>query len=370
VSSSYDSDGLFDGFTFRFETGFKKSPPSYQFDSAAVTQTQTSTTTKLEFSTGADGWDTKHAWSSEAFTRGVGTYRGRFPYGASAACICLCRTPIQDGDDDTSQYMVVGINTSGDLQYTIDGTTTVVPTGTWNPNDNDYYQFARNAGHIAIQASTDGVNWTTIHTNTLPDIPLVLYPGVISYDDANDVDKLAQIPDGNVYDDGITVGTRSPDDPYFRANPADGATLHDDGLGTIKRDGGGSIMSFDPGALAETLGFSGPPANSGVTRTWSFENDIAIDPRAEHPALIVSLPQLQLRSRSGVTGQTGSILAVLPRMSMAENGTLVYEPRISIPVGVSFARETPVNTITVEIRQSDGTPASLRGVSVVTIWVS
>lgn len=372
VTIKYNADNLFNGYNYRFETGFKKSPPSYQFDSSVISETELTVGTKLEFiDVGVDGWDNKHAFSSEAFTRGKGFYQGRFPYAANSACICLSVAPLEDGNDDTSPYMSVGITPAGALQYTVAGAQTIVPAGTWNPSDDDIYRFYRENGHINVEASSDGgVTFTTIYSNTADDIPMVLFPGAISYTKDNDIDRILQTPDGNTYDSTDQVGTRAPDDPYFKANPADGATLHDDGLGTIKRSGGGSIITFNPGTLAETLGFPSGDIDSPVTRTYTFTNQIPLDPRAEHPALIISLPQLQLRSRNGANSQTGSILGVLPRLTTIPNGNMVYEPRLSLPVRVSFLRETPVSTITCEIRQVDGTPASLRGVSVVTIWVS
>lgn len=370
VTMQYNGDNLFTGYTFRFETGYKSSPPSFQYDTAVITQTQPTTGTKLVIDdVGVDGWDDKHAWSSEAFTRGRGTYRARFPYTVPA-CICLTETPLEDGDTDRTPYMSVGIAESGDTQYSVNGTQTIVPTATWNPGQNDYYQFVRATGRIAIQVSDDnGTTWTNLYTNNDADIPMTLYPGVIGYAKDNDIDRILQIPDGNTYDSTEKIGTRSPDDPYFSENPADGATLHDDGLGTIKRLGGSSIMTFNPGDLAETLGFGSAPLVSPATRTWSFSNPNPLDARAEHPALMISLPQLKLKSRNGATSQTGSILGVIPRLTAISNGNLIYEPRVGLPVGVSFARETPINTITVEIRQLDGTPSSLRGISIVNIWV-
>jgi hypothetical protein len=371
VNNETNADGLFSGFSIRFEVGYKTSPPTYQFDSTVITQTQTSSYTKLEFKdVGAAGWDNKHAWSSEQFTRGRGFYTGVFTDIINARCVTLSEVPLVDGDTDQSPYMSVGISTSGALQYTINGTQTIVGAGTWTPSPDDVYGFSRTAGTIRVVASNDlGVTYTTIATNTASDIPLCLFPGAISYDKSCEIRDISQTPDGNVYGDGVTVGTRANSDAYFKANPG-GSTLYDDGVGTIKRSGGGRLMYFDAGTLAETLGFSPGPIESTATMTYTYQNGQPIDPRAEHPALVISLPQLQLDSRNGATSLTGSILGVVPRLTAVSNGNLVFEPRLSTPVRVSYSRPTPVNTITVEISQLDGTPAILQGISVVTIWVS
>lgn len=371
VNNETNADGLFSGFSIRFEVGYKTSPPTYQFDSAVITQTQTTTTTKLVFKdVGVAGWDNKHAWSSEQFTRGVGSYTGVFTDIINARCLTLSEVPLADGDTDQTPYMSVGISTGGALQYTINGTQTIVPSGTWTPAPDDVYGFSRTSGNIRIVASDDlGANYQTIYTNTASDIPLCLFPGAISYDKDCEIRQISQTPDGNVYGDGVTVGTRSNADAYFKENPG-GSTLYDDGVGTIKRSGGGRLMYFDAGTLAETLGFSSGPLESTATMTYTFINGQPIDPRAEHPALMISLPQLQLDSRNGATSLTGSILGIVPRLTAIANGNLVYEPRVKIPVRVSYSRDTPVSTITCEISQLDGTPAILQGISVVTIWVS
>lgn len=359
-------DGLFVGFSIRFEVGFKSSPPSYDFDSTVVEQAQANAKTTITFkNVGAAGWDNKHAFSSEMFTRGRGKYLGKFPTIIEARSLTLSETPLQDGDEDSSPYASIGISSTGSLQYSIAGTQTLVPGGTWTPANNDIYGFYRISGKLRVVASTDGVAFTTLHEESEP--PLYLYPGVIAYDKDCVVTDIQQRPDGSTYTDGLSVGTRADSDPYYVENPGGGI---ESGLGTIRRDGGGRIMAFDAGSLAETLGFEDGPKPSPSTNTFTWTNPNPIDPRAEHPALMLSLPQLRLESRNGANGLTGSILGIVPRLTAIANGNLVFEPRTKIPVRVSFARPTPINTITCEISQLDGTPASLRGVSVVTIWVS
>lgn len=365
VTKSLDTDGMFHGYRIRFEYGFNPAAGVFPDGSlgAHCTVATASSAATLTCNGTADAWSDMWASSPNAISRGKGYVRGKAPDVSKTFAWGVSTQALVDGGDYTQLYLGVSFD-GGNLSVVNQGVVTAVDPAVWTPANNDFYQVYKEGNFLKLQAATSaGGPWKELAKITQPAV--LCFPAFVSYTKDTILSDIKYIPDGSK--NPTNTGMLSDDDPSWVSAVQS--------IDAERKSTTGVKIIFLPDKMQDLLGFKDSYNISGggggtVMNTWITGNDTSMNTREDHPALIVSLPQLPIRSRNTGTGLTTGILAILPRLQRTKTNQLVYEPSFPLPVKLDYLAETPVNTIRVEIKTTDGARANLRGVSVVTLWIS
>ena len=366
VTKSLDTDGMFHGYRIRFEYAFNPAAGVFPDGSrgAHCTSATANSATTLTCNGTADAWSDMWASSPNAISRGKGYTRAKVPDVSKTFAWGVSTTALVDGGDDTQLYLGVSFD-GGNLSVVNQGVITAVDAGVWAPANNDFYQVYKTGNTLVLQAATSaGGPWTDLASITQPAV--FCFPAFVSYTQNTVLSDIKYVPDGSK--NPASTGMLADDDPSWES------ALHEN-VDAERKSRKGAKIIFIPDKMQDLLGFRDSYNISGggggiEMNTWITGNDTSMNTREDQPALVVSLPQLPIRSRNTGTGLTSGILAILPRLQRTKTNQLVYEPSFPLPVKLDYLQPTPVNTIRVEIKTTDGARANLRGVSVVTLWIS
>lgn len=122
-----------------------------------------------------------------------------------------------------------------------------------------------------------------------------------------------------------------------------------------------------PGGLSEQMGIAQAEMTLIKSTSWKFTSQ-SFTSSVRPKSLSVVIPQLGIRSVNGETGKiSSSVCFAVEQVFDADLQRTVYRPPYRIPLQIPIASPTPFTSLSVLIRNTDGSAVELEGRSIVTL---
>ena len=133
-----------------------------------------------------------------------------------------------------------------------------------------------------------------------------------------------------------------------------------------------TVKEFTWGFAGPTLGFTSGTTDSDASRLITVESQRTPLGQDEHPALSVHCPSLPVHSINGVLARVDHCICDAPKTELVAVGgdnKLVWHEQFPLRLPIGYASPTRVSELRIEIRDSDGNLAALRGRSTICLLI-
>ena len=133
-----------------------------------------------------------------------------------------------------------------------------------------------------------------------------------------------------------------------------------------------TVKLFTWGNAGATLGFTSTTTRSDASQLVTVHSERTALGSDEHPALSVHCPSLPVHSINGTLSRVDHCIVDAPKTELIAVGgdnKLVWQPAFPVVLPIGYASPTRVSELRIEIRDSDGNLAALRGRSTICLLV-
>jgi hypothetical protein len=117
------------------------------------------------------------------------------------------------------------------------------------------------------------------------------------------------------------------------------------------------ILADDVGSIGDTIGMHRAIYHANIAAGQAARSTLSIDFDIDEPSLTVELPDFNIKSYNGATGDIIKAVSVVPKERLSEGksfGTLHYAQQFPLPIDLNLSHEQNINQIRVRVRDSQG----------------